>query len=217
MPEIWSRKILEDFQASQVKSNLADNAEELCFLKEIVERVRRCWSPREPMRRASSKYKELRGSWHIKYFPPSISWWGKRNLWGLCPTSLFLSSFLWVQIPCTRKIPHRKLHDPAVPPLHNGILPDVINRHFMNSPNNFQCSNFTSLKTSTTFADSRLCQAASETLVAGQSRDQALGWIMLPVRKQEGIPKGASQDFSSVLAWFSVHGWFIQFSHDWTA
>lgn len=36
MPEIRGRKILEDFQASQVKSSFADNAEELSFLKEII-------------------------------------------------------------------------------------------------------------------------------------------------------------------------------------
>lgn len=36
MPEIWGRKILEDLQAPQVKSSLADNAEEFSFLEEII-------------------------------------------------------------------------------------------------------------------------------------------------------------------------------------
>lgn len=89
----------------------------------------------------------LRGSWHIKCSLPDTSCWEKGNLWDLSPASFFLSSFLWGQISCTRKIPCTKLHETAVPPLQNIILPNAINRHLMSSPNSFKCSNFKSLKT----------------------------------------------------------------------
>lgn len=99
MSETWGRKVSKDFQASQVKTSLADNTEELPFLK--VVRVRRCWSLREVVRRAGSKYRsDIKRE--LTYQMQSTKYLLLRGFWGLCPASFFLSGFLWGQISCTR-------------------------------------------------------------------------------------------------------------------
>lgn len=143
MPEIRGRKILEDFQASQVKSAWQTMQKNFPSAKKSFRELEML----EPQRTNEESQQQTQGvKRKLTYQIHSIQYLmvGKRK--SLSCFS-FLSGFLCVQIPCTRKIPCSKLHDPAVPSLHNRMLPDGIIIHLVSSPNSFTRSNFTSLKT----------------------------------------------------------------------
>lgn len=151
----------------------------------------------------------LRGSWHIKCILPNTSCWEKRKpLRSL--SCLFLSGFLWGHISCTRKIPCSKLHETAVPPLQNIILPNAINRHLMSSPNSFKCSNFTSLKTI----------KYSLRLRVGYVRLHPNSVLCIRAEQRWCISLDyatCQESLSESVGISQVRAWFILFRHDWTA